>query len=119
MACLFLHLGEPEATSGTLTLLGDCPTLIDELLTGQYDHVLRIVAFNPAEAWARDASAEVAHDLEWRIVAEGLEVSDALRDFIESYLGRPIGAQLALPPKDSQRTEFRSLTQCQRCTGFG
>ncbi|WP_312015181.1 hypothetical protein [Bradyrhizobium lablabi] len=59
--------------------------------------MLRIVAFNPAEGWARDASAEVAHDLEGRIGAEGLEVSDSLTDFIESYLGRPIGAQLALP----------------------
>ncbi|MBR0698212.1 hypothetical protein JQ553_33890 [Bradyrhizobium lablabi] len=75
----------------------DYPTLIKDLLSGQYDDVLRIVAFNAAEGWSRDASAEVAHDLERLIGAEGLEVSDILRDFIVSYIGRPIGAQLALP----------------------
>ncbi|MBR0696753.1 hypothetical protein [Bradyrhizobium lablabi] len=70
----------------------DYLTLIEDLLAGQYEDVLRVVAFNPAEGWARDASAEVAHDLEQRIGAEGLQVSDSLIDFIESYIGRSIRA---------------------------
>ena len=44
----------------------DFPTLIEHLLTGQYDHPLRVVAFNPAEAWSRDASGDVAEELERR-----------------------------------------------------
>ena len=35
-------------------------SLIDDLLTGQYDQVQRIVAFNPVEGWSRDASEDVA-----------------------------------------------------------
>jgi hypothetical protein len=35
--------------------------------------------------------------LERRIGAEGREVSESLRDFIESHIGRAIGVQLALP----------------------
>lgn len=75
----------------------DYSTLVNDLLSGQYDQVLRVVAFNPAEGWSRDASEDVARELERRIGAEGLEISDALKDFIESQLGRKIGVQLALP----------------------
>ena len=74
----------------------DFPTLIDYLLTGQYDNPLRVVAFNPAERWSRDASEEVAEALE-RLVAEGREISEGLREFIESHTGRAVGVQLALP----------------------
>ncbi|OPY95780.1 hypothetical protein A5906_07380 [Bradyrhizobium sacchari] len=75
----------------------DYSTLIDDLLTGQYDRVLRVVAFNPVEGWSRDASEDVARELERRIAAEGHEISDALKDFVESQLGRALGVQLPLP----------------------
>jgi hypothetical protein len=70
--------------------------LIDDLLTGQYDNVLRVVAFNPVEGWSRDASEDVANALELHIAAEGREVSEAMRDFIEGQTGRKIGQQLSL-----------------------
>jgi hypothetical protein len=75
----------------------DFPTLIDYLLTGQYEHPLRVVAFNPAERWSRDASEEVAEELERRAALEGQEISERLQEFIESHTGRAIGVQLALP----------------------
>ena len=71
-------------------------TLIDDLLTGQYDQVQRIVAFNPVEGWSRDASEDVASALEAHIAAEGREVTEGLRDFIEGQLGRKLGQQLSL-----------------------
>ena len=70
--------------------------LIDDLLTGQYDNVLRVVAFNPVEGWSRDASEEIAVELDRRAAAEGLEISEALQEFIESHIGRSIGVQLPL-----------------------
>ena len=70
--------------------------LIDDLLTGQYDNVLRIVAFNPVKSWSRDASEDVANALEAHIAAEGREVSETMRDFIEGQIGRKIGQQLSL-----------------------
>ena len=68
-------------------------------LTGQYDHPLRVVAFNPLEGWSRDASEDVAHELEQR-VAEGHEVTEPVREFIERFTGRPIGVQLLLPLRE-------------------
>ncbi|WP_439399233.1 hypothetical protein ACRQ5Q_17775 [Bradyrhizobium sp. PMVTL-01] len=75
----------------------DHSTLIDDLLSGQYDRVLRVVAFNPVEGWSRDASEDVARELERHISSEGREVSEALTDFIEAQLGRRVGVQIPLP----------------------
>lgn len=73
----------------------DYTTLIDDLLTGQYEQPLRIVAFNPAEGWSRDASEDIARALEMRIATGLYEVSEPLREFIEGQLGRKIGQQLS------------------------
>src|SRR6476646_6472177 len=77
----------------------DYRTLISDILTGQYDHPLRVVAFNPLKGWSRDASEDVAHELEQR-VAEGQEVTEPVRGFIERFTGRPIGVQLLLPLRE-------------------
>ncbi|WP_439371553.1 hypothetical protein [Bradyrhizobium sp. DASA03120] len=75
----------------------DLSTLIDDLLAGQYDRVLRVVAFNPVEGWSRDASEDVARELERHISSGGHAVSEALSDFIEAQLGRRVGVQIPLP----------------------
>ncbi len=75
----------------------DYPTLITDLLSGQYSQVLRVVAFNPSEGWSRDASEDIARDLERRVSFEGSEVSEGVQDFIEGQLGRKVGVQLPLP----------------------
>ena len=54
------------------------------------------MAFNPVEGWSRDASESVAEALEAHIAAEGRQVSEGLRDFIEGQLGRKLGQQLSL-----------------------
>jgi hypothetical protein len=75
----------------------DFETVVNDLLSGQYDQPLRVVAFNPVEGWSRDASEEVAEALARR-AADGRGVSERLQTFIENHLGRPIGGvQLALP----------------------
>ena len=56
-------------------------SLIDDLLTGQYGHVQRIVAFNPVEGWSRDASEDIAGALVAHIAAEGREVSEGTQEF--------------------------------------
>ena len=75
----------------------DYTTLLDDLLSGQYDRVLRIVALNPTEGWSRDASQDVARALALRVATGYYEIGEALRDFIEGQLGRKIGQQLSLP----------------------
>jgi hypothetical protein len=75
----------------------DYPTLITDLLSGQYSQVLRVVAFNPSEGWSRDASEDIARDLECQASAHDWVISQRLQDFIEGQLGRKIGMQLPLP----------------------
>ncbi len=75
----------------------DYPTLIRDMLGGQYERPLRVVAFNAVEGWSRDATEDVAQELARRVVIEGREISERLREFIESNTGQPIDLQLALP----------------------
>jgi hypothetical protein len=51
------------------------------------------------EGWSRDATEDVARELEQR-VAEGHEVTEPVREFIERFTGRPIGVQLLLPLRE-------------------
>jgi hypothetical protein len=83
----------------------DVSAVIEDLLSGQN---LRVVAFNPVECWSRDASEDIAEELDRRISAEGREVSEALQEVIESHTGRAVGAQQDLPlhlwgPQDQRR----------------
>jgi hypothetical protein len=75
----------------------DVSAVVEDLLTGQYEQPIRVVVFNPVERRSRDATEEIAEELDRRISAEGREVSEALQEFVESSLGRKIGVQLALP----------------------
>jgi hypothetical protein len=43
-------------------------TLIRDLLAGKYDDPVRIVVFNTAEGWSRDATVEIADELRRRYV---------------------------------------------------
>jgi hypothetical protein len=78
----------------------DYRTLISDLLTGQYDLPLRVVAFNPVEGWPRDASKDVAEELARRVADERREVSAAVQEFIERFTGRALGVQLSLPLRE-------------------
>jgi hypothetical protein len=48
----------------------DLPTVIEDLLTGQYDRPLRVVAFIAAERWSRDATEDIAEELDRWLKAE-------------------------------------------------
>ncbi|WP_407188602.1 hypothetical protein [Bradyrhizobium centrosematis] len=74
----------------------DRDTIIRDLLSGQYVYPVRIVAFNPSEGWARDATSEIADDLA-KAVAENVELSPALQTFVEANATRPFAVQLPLP----------------------
>jgi hypothetical protein len=65
----------------------DYQSLIRDLLSGEYDQVLRVVAFNPIERWSRAVSEHIARQLERHISGQGYQVSEALREFIEDQIG--------------------------------
>ena len=78
----------------------DYRTVINDLLTGQYDNPLRVVAFNPWRGWSRDASEDIAEELARRVDFQEREVSEPLREFIENFTGQTVGAQLLLPLRE-------------------
>ena len=58
-------------------------TLVRNLLDGQYENPVRIVAFNTAEGWSRDVTVDVADELRRRFV-EYDEVSESVLKFLEA-----------------------------------
>jgi hypothetical protein len=64
----------------------DRHTVMSNLLSGQYERPLRIVAFNTTEGWARDVTAEIASDV--LMHPDQDDVSPAARAFVEG-VGRP------------------------------
>src|SRR5260370_35035806 len=41
----------------------DRRTIIRNMMSGEYDHPLQVIAVNPAKGWARDVSADLARAL--------------------------------------------------------
>jgi len=54
-------------------------------MSGQVEDVERIIAFNPAECWSRDATEDVAIEIGNRLGPGPIRAS--VRDFIETHAG--------------------------------
>ncbi|HET7886267.1 MAG TPA: hypothetical protein VFL62_08585 [Bradyrhizobium sp.] len=63
----------------------DLAALLVDLVDGQYNDPVRVVAFNTAEGWARDASTEVADLIAHGCARDGVDVPAFLRRFVEQH----------------------------------
>ena len=59
-------------------------TLIEDLLDGQYEDPVRIVAFNTARGWSRDVTDDIANELRRRCADRG-EIPVSLQDFLAEH----------------------------------
>jgi hypothetical protein len=59
-------------------------SVVDDLLTGQFNNPVRVVAFNTSEGWSRDVSEDVAREALRRL--EGRRFPASSRKFVESYV---------------------------------
>jgi len=75
----------------------DLEAVIIGMLEGEFSNPVRVVAFNTAEGWSRDVSADVAHEVRYRCDLQMRDVPFYLEYFIEQYEGRYHDAQLPLP----------------------
>ena len=75
----------------------DLETVIGDLLAGQCKNPARVVAFNTAEGWSQDVSADVATELRQRCDLQLRDVLFFLQDFVDKYEGRYHDIQLSLP----------------------
>lgn len=72
----------------------DLETVIGELLSGQFNNPVRVIAFNTLEHWAEDVSRQIAAEIQSRCDIEGQAVPEHARDFVNGH-GR-LSRQLAL-----------------------
>lgn len=74
----YCETGEDEA---------DESTTIENILSGQYSHPLRVVAFNTAEGWARDATEDIARAVLDRAQKQDRAIGKGAQEFLEHALG--------------------------------
>ena len=65
----------------------DRSALVRDLLDGQYNHPIKIVAFNTVEGWSRDASVDIADSVIDLAQLEFARLPDGTRQFVEHVLG--------------------------------
>jgi hypothetical protein len=74
----------------------DRHTILADQIDGQYSDPARIVAFNTAEGWSLDVSAELADEIVRRSGMDGFDFSPTQQDFVAQHAtARPL--QLPLP----------------------
>jgi hypothetical protein len=65
----------------------DFDTVVDDLIAGQFNNPVRVIAFNVSGGWSRDVSENVARELLKRIAKEDKPLGGAARRFVEFHLG--------------------------------
>jgi hypothetical protein len=65
----------------------DLETTIADLMSGQFNDPVRVVAFNTAEQWAQDVTRVIALEIQSRCDIDGHDVPETLRDFVDSVAG--------------------------------
>ena len=64
----------------------DLETIITDLMPGQFNDPIRVVAFNTLEHWS-DVSEYIAFEIQTRCEIEGTAVPEHIKDFVVSYTG--------------------------------
>jgi hypothetical protein len=77
----------------------DLETVITDLIAGQFNDPIRVVAFNTLEHWAQDVSKDIALEIQIRCDINGDGVPETLQDFVYTYIGpdRQLTLRLAYP----------------------
>jgi hypothetical protein len=65
----------------------DLETSITDLMSGQFNDPIRVVAFNTLEHWSEDVSEYIAFEIQTRCDIQGVGVPEHIRDFVASYAG--------------------------------
>jgi hypothetical protein len=65
----------------------DLETIIGELMSGQFNDPIRVIAFNTLEHWSDDMSAEVAAEIQTRCDIDGEPMPEHLKDFMARQAG--------------------------------
>lgn len=64
----------------------DETTIVENILSGQYSHPVRVVVFNAAEGWARDVTEDIAQAVLSK-ANEGHSIGIVAQEFLVRVLG--------------------------------
>ena len=75
----------------------DFKTTITDLMSGQFNDPVRVVAFNTLEHWSEDVSKQIADEIQTRCDIDGVAVPEHVSDFVASHTGpiRQLSQRLA------------------------
>jgi hypothetical protein len=62
-------------------------SVISDMVAGQYTNPIRVVAFNTAQHWADDVSADVAREIRRRFDIAYEDVPSTVEAFVERHVG--------------------------------
>jgi hypothetical protein len=62
----------------------DRDTIVRNMIDGQYNHPLRVIALNPAEGWSRDVSEEIAKAVVTAAEADDRVLTAGTSAFVET-----------------------------------
>jgi len=68
----------------------DEQSIVEGILRGEYERVLRVVAFNAEEGWARDVTRDIALKVVRAARRQDRKMSALTREFIERVTGQDI-----------------------------
>jgi len=69
-------------------------TVVESILSGQYDRPLEVVAFSVDEGWARDVSEDIAGLVVERARSEDRKLPEGTRLFVEKHLDEELEPEL-------------------------
>jgi hypothetical protein len=61
-------------------------SVVDDLLSGQYNNPVRVVAFNTSEGWSRDVSEDIGREVLRRVADSGRALAVSSRQFVQTYV---------------------------------
>ena len=65
----------------------DEATIVENILSGQYSHPMRVIAFNTAEGWSRDVTEDIARAVLTKARNENRSIAIVVQEFLDRSLG--------------------------------
>ena len=89
LGCAYVEADETDA---------DEATIVENLLSGQYSHPVRVIAFNTVEGWARDVTEDVAQAVLNKAQSEHRSISVVTQEFFseDAWRGSVFGRLTAI-----------------------
>lgn len=63
----------------------DIETIIADLVAGQFNDPLRVIAYNTLEHWSQDISEDIALEIQSRCDIDGTAVPEHIQDFVVTF----------------------------------